>query len=47
MSARDTASHLQRFYRVEIGRDTVSRVTDAVPEAIAERVEWAILGSNQ
>jgi putative transposase len=35
MSVRDIASHLQRLYRVEIGRDTISRVTDAVLEDIA------------
>jgi transposase-like protein len=35
MSVRDIASHLQRLYGVEIGRDTISRVTDAVLEDIA------------
>jgi putative transposase len=35
MSVRDIAAHLQRLYRVEIGRDTISRVTDAVLEDIA------------
>jgi putative transposase len=34
MSTRDIASHLRRLYGVEIGRDTVSRVTDAVLEDI-------------
>jgi putative transposase len=36
MSTRDIAAHLQRLYGVEIGRDTISRVTDAVLEDIAE-----------
>src|SRR5918994_4892479 len=35
MSVRDIASHLQRLYGVEIGRDTIGRVTDAVLEDIA------------
>jgi len=35
MSVRDIASHLRRLYGVEIGRDTISRVTDAVLEDIA------------
>jgi putative transposase len=35
MSVRDIASHLQRLYGVEVGRDTISRVTDAVLEDIA------------
>jgi transposase-like protein len=34
MSVRDIASHLRRLYGVEIGRDTISRVTDAVFEDI-------------
>src|ERR687897_286023 len=34
MSVRDIASHLQRLYGVEIGRDTISRVTDAVLEDV-------------
>jgi transposase-like protein len=36
MSTRDIAAHLQRLYGVQIGRDTISRVTDAVLEDIAE-----------
>jgi putative transposase len=35
MSVRDIASHLQGLYGVEIGRDTISRVTDAVLEDVA------------
>jgi len=35
MSTRDIAAHLQRLYALEIGRDTISRVTDAVLEDIA------------
>ena len=35
MSVRDIASHLQELYGVQIGRDTISRVTDAVLEDIA------------
>jgi putative transposase len=35
MSTRDIAAHLQRLYGLEIGRDTISRVTDAVLEDIA------------
>jgi transposase-like protein len=35
MSVRDIASHLERLYGVQIGRDTISRVTDAVLEDIA------------
>jgi putative transposase len=35
MSVRDIASHLQELYGVQIGRDTISRVTDAISEDIA------------
>ena len=35
MSVRDIAAHLQELYGVQIGRDTISRVTDAVLEDIA------------
>jgi putative transposase len=35
MTVRDIASHLQRLYGVQVGRDTISRVTDAVLEDIA------------
>jgi putative transposase len=35
MSVRDIASHLSELYGVQIGRDTISRVTDAVLEDIA------------
>jgi putative transposase len=35
MSVRDIAAHLTELYGVEIGRDTVSRVTDAVLEDVA------------
>jgi putative transposase len=35
MSVRDIASHLTELYGVQIGRDTISRVTDAVLEDIA------------
>ena len=35
MSVRDIAAHLQGLYGVEIGRDTISRVTDAVLEDVA------------
>jgi putative transposase len=35
MSVRDIASQLQRLYGVQIDRDTISRVTDAVLEDIA------------
>jgi putative transposase len=35
MSTRDIAAHLQRLYGVQVGRDTISRVTDAVLEDIA------------
>ena len=35
MSVRDIAEHLSGLYSVQIGRDTVSRVTDAVLEDIA------------
>lgn len=35
MSVRDIASHLERLYGCEIGRDTISRVTDAVLDDIA------------
>src|SRR5215210_1821388 len=36
MSVRDIAAHLQGLYGVQIGRDTISRVTDAVLEDVAE-----------
>jgi len=35
MSVRDISEHLQGLYSVELGRDTISRVTDAVLEDIA------------
>src|SRR5438270_6019670 len=35
MTVRDIAAHLQDLYGVEIGRDTISRVTDRVLEDIA------------
>jgi putative transposase len=35
MSVRDIAHHLTELYGTEIGRDTISRVTDAVLEDIA------------
>jgi putative transposase len=35
MSVRDIAAHLSGLYGTEIGRDTISRVTDAVLEDIA------------
>ncbi len=35
MSVRDIASHLSGLYGVAVGRDTISRVTDAVLEDIA------------
>ena len=35
MSVRDIADHLRRLYGVAVGRDTISRVTDAVLEDIA------------
>jgi putative transposase len=35
MSVRDIASHLQGLYGVDVGRDTISRVTDAVLEDAA------------
>jgi putative transposase len=35
MTVRDIGSHLERLYGVQIGRDTISRVTDAVLEDIA------------
>ena len=35
MSVRDIARHLTELYGIEIGRDTISRVTDAVLEDIA------------
>src|SRR5215210_4025709 len=35
MSVRDIAAHLSDLYGVEVGRDTISRVTDAVLQDIA------------
>jgi transposase-like protein len=35
MSTRDIAAHLTSLYRVEVRRDTISRVTDSLPEDIA------------
>jgi putative transposase len=35
MSVRDIAAHLQGLYGVQIGRDSISRVTDAVLEDVA------------
>jgi putative transposase len=35
LSTRDIATHLQNLYGVQVGRDTISRVTDAVLEDIA------------
>ena len=36
MSTRDIAAHLSGLYGVQVGRDTISRVTDTVLEDIAE-----------
>jgi hypothetical protein len=36
MSVRDIARHLSELYGTEIGRDTISRVTDAVLEDVAD-----------
>jgi len=35
MSVRDISSHLSELYATEIGRDTISRITDAVLEDVA------------
>lgn len=35
MSVRDIASHLSGLYGTEVGRDTISRITDAVLEDVA------------
>lgn len=35
LSTRDIAEHLQRLYGVQVGRDTISRVTDAVLDDVA------------
>jgi putative transposase len=35
MSVRDIAAHLQGLYGVDVGRDTISRVTDAVLDDVA------------
>ena len=35
-STRDISAHLQRLFGVQVGRDTSSRVTDAVLEDIAD-----------
>jgi len=35
LSTRDIAEHLRRLYGVGVGRDTISRVTDAVLEDVA------------
>ncbi len=37
MSVSDIAAHLSGLYGVEIGRDTISRVTDAVLENVERR----------
>jgi mutator family transposase len=34
VSVRDIAGHLSGLYGVEVGRDTISRVTDAVLEEV-------------
>ena len=34
MTVRDISAHLSELYGVEIGRDTISRVTDAVLEDV-------------
>ena len=35
MTVRDISAHLADLYGVEVGRDTISRVTDAVLEDVA------------
>ena len=35
MTVRDIAAHLTELYGIEVGRDTISRVTDAVLEDVA------------
>jgi putative transposase len=37
MSVRDISAHLSELYATEIGRDTISRITDAVLEDVAAR----------
>jgi putative transposase len=34
MTVRDIAAHVSELYGVEVGRDTISRVTDAVLEEV-------------
>ena len=43
MSIRDIAAHLPSLYGVQVGRDTISRVTDAVLEDIAA---WRIAAAG-
>jgi methylenetetrahydrofolate dehydrogenase (NADP+)/methenyltetrahydrofolate cyclohydrolase len=38
MTVRDIAAHLSELYGVDVGRDTISRVTDAVLEDVQARV---------
>ena len=35
MTVRDISAHLSELYGTEIGRDTISRITDAVLEDVA------------
>jgi putative transposase len=44
MSSREISTHLEEIYGVEVGRDTISRVTDAVLDDVKE---WqALWGAN-
>ena len=46
MIVRDIAAHLSELYGVEIGRDTISRVTDAVLEDVAGVAHAAAGGAS-
>jgi transposase-like protein len=47
MAVRDIAAQLGELYGVDISRDTISRVTDAVLEDVAEWLAAARMGGSR
>jgi transposase-like protein len=42
MSTRDIEAHLRELYGVSVGRDLISRVTDAVMDDVREWQAWTL-----
>ena len=46
MTVRDISAHLSELHGVQIGRDTISRVTDAVLDDVAATLGGALIGTG-